>query len=460
MGKTAFDLPDRETALALHREDETVLRTGEAQHYRLEKRVAADGGDEWNLVTRLPLRDRADRIVGVIVIFRDVTEQKRAEEKIQEAVRRRDQFLAMLSHELRNPLGAIVTATSMLKTNGAGGLRPGRLFEILDRQSQQMARLLDDLLEASRVTQNKIELRRSVVDLGAIAREAADAIRGQMDAQGIRFSTHIPPEPIYVDGDPARLQQIQVNLLNNAAKYTPRDGHVDLEVTGEADAAVIRVRDDGMGIPGNMLESVFELFVQSNRTLDRAAGGLGVGLTLVRSLVAMHGGSVVAQSDGEGRGSEFVVRLPLVAAGPAPAPPVLRGRQPLRESAKVIIVEDNTDSRELLCELLEQAGFECRAADSGLAALALVEEFHPDIAILDLGLPGMDGFEVARRLRRHPRHGHVCLIALTGYGQASDRSTARAAGFDEHLVKPVHGEQLLSLLAEMRNIGGSAATPR
>jgi two-component system CheB/CheR fusion protein len=447
MGKTAFDLPDRQTALALHREDETVLRTGEAQHYRLEKRMGGDGAYAWDLVTRLPLHDRAGDIVGVIVIFRDVTEQKRAEEKIQEAVRRRDQFLAMLSHELRNPLGAIVTATSMLRAaDGAAGLKPGRLFEILDRQSQQMARLLDDLLEASRVTQNKIDLRRGIVDLAAIAREAADAVRGQMDTQGIHFSTRMPPEPVYVDGDPARLQQIQVNLLNNAAKYTPRGGHVVVEVTREGDVAVVRVSDDGMGIPRDMLDSVFELFVQSSRTLDRAAGGLGVGLTLVRSLVGMHGGTVLARSDGEGRGSEFVVRLPLAAGGVAPAPAAPR-RRSLRDSAKVVIVEDNTDSRELLCQLLEQAGFECRAADSGVVALALAEEFRPDFAILDLGLPGMDGFEVARRLRADPRHASVCLIALTGYGQASDRVTAREAGFDEHLVKPVQGEQLLTLLA-------------
>ena len=452
VGKTAADVPEHDAGVAMHRYDEVVLRTGEVQHNRLERRVDRDGDEQWDLVTRLPLHDRGRRVVGVIAIFRDVTEQKRSDEKIQEAVRRRDQFLAMLSHELRNPLGAIVTATSMLKTDGAGGrIKPARLVEILDRQSQQMARLLDDLLEASRVTQNKIELRKHVMDLTASARDAADALRGQMDARGIHFTTHFDVDPVLVDGDPARLQQIQVNLLNNAAKYTPRGGHVSLEVYREHDEAVVRVRDDGAGIPGEMLDSVFELFVQSSRTLDRAAGGLGLGLTLVRSLVAMHGGTVSAHSAGEGHGSEFVVRLPVArqrAAAQGAAP--LRRSAELPESAKVVIVEDNTDSRELLCELLEQAGFECRATDTGATALALIDEFRPDIAILDVGLPEMDGFEIARRLRGDARHASMCLIALTGYGQASDRATARDAGFDEHLVKPVQGEQLLALLAELR----------
>ncbi|HYE90469.1 MAG TPA: PAS domain-containing protein, partial [Terriglobales bacterium] len=451
VGKTALDLAAREQALALDREDDAVLRSGEMQHYRLEPRVAVDGGEAWDLVTRLPLRDRANAIVGVAVIFRDVTAQKRAEAKIQEAVRLRDQFLAMLSHELRNPLGAIVTATSMLKTDAAAGrLKPARLLEILDRQSQQMAHLLDDLLEASRVTQNKIELRKRVLDLGVVAREAVEAVRPQMDERGLHFALRLGPQPIYVNGDAARLQQIQVNLLNNAAKYTPRGGHVTLDVGVEAGEAVIRVKDDGVGIGRELLDSVFDLFVQSSRTLDRSAGGLGVGLTLVRALVTMHGGTVVGHSDGEGRGSEFTVRLPLAVAGEVPAPAPPRTPFTLGARARIMVVEDNTDSRELLCELLEHVGFECRAAESGLGALELVTEFAPDVAILDLGLPGMDGLELARRIRSEPRHARMILIALTGYGQAADRVAAREAGFDEHLVKPVQGEQLLTLLGEMQ----------
>ncbi|HEX9295370.1 MAG TPA: chemotaxis protein CheB [Polyangiaceae bacterium] len=459
VGKTVLDLPDPEAALVLHRQDETVLRTGLAQHYSLEKRTGPSDGEGWDLVTRLPLRDRAGHIVGVIVIFRDVTEQKRAEEKIQEAVRRRDQFLAMLSHELRNPLGAIVTATSLLKGKGSMRLKPPRLLDILDRQSQQMARLLDDLLEASRVTQNKIELRKRVVDVRSVVQDAAGAVRGQMQSLGLKFSTVIGSEPIYVDGDPARLQQIQVNLLSNAAKYTPRGGHVVLELRRENGAAVIRVRDDGAGISPQMLESVFDLFVQSTRTLDRAAGGLGVGLTLTRALVSMHGGKVTAHSEGEGKGSEFVVRLPVASRPAAEHPTSTRKHARVRKGAKVIIVEDNADSRELLCELLEQSGFECRAAENGIAALELVERFHPQIAILDVGLPAMDGFEVARRIRANRKHSDMWLVALTGYGQASDRKAAQDAGFDEHLVKPVDTDALLKLLADVRNGGVPTRNP-
>ncbi|HXH85101.1 MAG TPA: chemotaxis protein CheB [Candidatus Tectomicrobia bacterium] len=460
VGKTAFDLPDPQAALALQREDDAVLHTGEPQHYRLERRAGPDGREVWDLVTRLPLRDPDGRIVGIIVIFRDVTAQKQAEDKIHEAVRRRDQFLAMLSHELRNPLGAMATALELLRTDGAPGVDRARVLDILTRQTGQMTRLLDDLLEASRVTQNKIELRRRTVDLTAIARQAADAARLRMEAQGLRFTTRIAAEPIHVDGDPSRLEQIHANLLSNAAKYTPRGGEVVLEVGCEPDGmAAIRVRDTGVGLPPHMLESVFDLFVQSSRTLDRAGGGLGLGLTVVRSLAAMHGGTVAAHSDGEGKGSEFVVRIPVVRGSRPPRLTGLQedGRPTLApgESMTVVVVEDNADSREMLCALLRQAGVVCHATDSGTAALELIDEVSPQVVILDVGLPGMDGFGVARRVRANPRHAGVRLIALTGYGQAADREAAREAGFDLHLVKPVDGPQLLRLV-----LGAAGETAR
>jgi len=447
-GKTGFELPGHEGALAVHQQDEIVLRSGEAQHYKLEKRIGWSGADAWDLVTRLPLVDDKNHIVGIIGIFRDVTEQKLSEQKIKDAVHRRDEFLAMLSHELRNPLGAIVSATSLLRSNGCDRpVPPVKLLEVLERQSRQMARLLEDLLEASRVTQDKVELRRQVLDLGTVLRDAADAVRNLMEKRGVELRTDIAVEPLWVDGDGARLQQVHVNLLNNAAKYTPRGGHVVLEAKRVDNHVVVWVRDDGVGISRDMLETAFELFVQSNRTLDRSEGGLGVGLTLVRGLVAKHGGTVCARSEGEGKGSEFEVRLPCAEPAPASAPARPSDRTAIRRGSRVVIVEDNEDSRELLCMLLTRAGCECHPSDHGIEGLELIDKVRPDVAIVDIGLPGIDGFEFARRVRNDPARAKVLLVAHTGYGQREDREKALAAGFDEHLVKPVDFEKLQQVLA-------------
>ena len=444
VGKTPFEVPDHDAAMLLHRQDEEVLKTGKAQHYKLESRLR-DGATSWDLATRLPLRDKDGDIVGVIGVFRDVTAEKRAEEKIREAVRRRDEFLAMLSHELRNPLAAVVTATELLKGEPSKIEAAPALVEVLDRQSQQMSRLLDDLLDASRVTQNKIELRKQQVDLRSVVEEAVAAARPMMEAHDLRFSLVVDGQPLWIEGDASRLQQVFVNLLTNAAKYTPAGGHVWMEAARDGANACIRVRDDGMGIAPDMVDAIFDLFVQSNRTLERAQGGIGVGLTLAKSLVEMHGGTLRAASDGEGKGSTFSVSVPLVE-GRTDGRALAGASAKMVKGARIVVVEDNVDAREMLCHLLTRAGFDCRSAPDGVSALALIEEFEPHAAIIDVGLPGIDGFEVAKRVRSKAKHADVTLVAVTGYGQKSDKARALAAGFDSHLVKPVKLEQLARLL--------------
>jgi two-component system CheB/CheR fusion protein len=447
IGKTAFDMPEQQAAMAMHREDEAVLQAGTPQHYRLERRTGKDG-EAWDMVTRLPLVDRSNVTVGVIAILRDVTEQVRAKAKIDDEVRRRDQFLAMLSHELRNPLGAVVSATAMLKAADAPHQTHTRTIDVLERQSRQMARLLDDLLDASRVTQNKIELRRRVVDLRLIASEAADAVRPQVRERELDLVLDLAPEPLWVHGDATRLQQIQVNLLSNAIKYTPRGGRVKLVAAPDGNgAAVVRVTDTGAGIASHMLDSVFDLFVQARHTLDHADGGLGVGLTLVRALVEMHGGTVSAHSDGDGKGSEFAVRLPMTSA---PAEMQIQHEATVSgipAGTTVVVVEDNADSLEMLCSMLKLAGATCFSAGDGRSALALVDKVSPHVVILDVGLPHLDGLEVARRIRSNPRHSGVRLIALTGYGLARDRQASEKAGFDHHLVKPVQPAELFKAIS-------------
>jgi two-component system CheB/CheR fusion protein len=299
------------------------------------------------------------------------------------------------------------------------------------------------------VTQDKIELRRQTVDIRQITRDAVEAAQEVMQSRRIALAVEISDEPLYVDCDPARVQQIHANLLSNAAKYTPVGGHVRLAVRREGDEVVLTVKDDGVGIPKHMIDDVFELFVQSNRTLDRADGGLGVGLTLVRGLVTRHGGSVAAFSDGEGQGSEFVVRLPCSDQRPAFAAPQQEKPvkySPLQTPLRVVIVEDNDDSRMMMSELLELSGFECHTASTGRMGVDVINELKPDVALIDIGLPELDGLEVARLLRQDPRNDKLLLIALTGYGQREDREAARRAGFDTHLVKPVDFEVLNGLL--------------
>jgi len=372
-------------------------------------------------------------------------EAERLLREAKEADRRKDEFLAMLAHELRNPLAPIKNAAYVLL---AGGADPAarRAGEIVARQVDHLVRLVDDLLDVSRITRGTVELRTDPVDLTVVAGRAVEATRPLLDARRHRLAFAPPPGPVWVTGDADRLVQVVANLLNNAAKFTPPGGEVRLSVGRVGPAAEVRVADTGVGIPAELLPRVFDLFAQGDRTLARSEGGLGVGLTLVKRLVELHGGAVEARSGGPGRGSEFVVRLPAAGAAsaaadePAADAPAAAGR-------RVLVVDDNRDAADTLAHLFGAAGYEVRTAYDGPEALTVADDFRPEAAVLDIGLPQMDGYEVARRLRGRFGAG-LLLVAVTGYGTEEDRRRAVDAGFDAHFAKPADPIALTRLLAE------------
>jgi two-component system CheB/CheR fusion protein len=404
----------------------------------------ADGGTFPAECWSRPLRV-GDRTVGAVVTFVDIAERKRGEEEILTAARRREEFLAMLSHELRNPLAAVLSATKVL---GLPALEPPKIErarQVVQRQAKHMARLLDDLLDVARITRGSIGLRRKVIDLRECAQTAIEALKPQFEAHGTQLEVQLPSAPVYVEGDPDRLQQVHANLLGNASVYSPNGSRVRLELAREDGFAVCRVKDEGIGIEPELLPHVFELFVQGAQRLDRPRGGLGIGLTLVQTIVRLHGGSVEAKSEGTGKGSELIVRLPLTDA-----PSVAVSEGPAKANAKtsVLLIEDNQDAREQLKTLLENSGYDITEASDCASGLAALETVRPQVAIVDIGLPGIDGYQVAREIRRRTEHRDTYLIALTGYGQDSDVAQAREAGFDQHLTKPVDLEVLERLLSK------------
>jgi two-component system, chemotaxis family, CheB/CheR fusion protein len=443
IGRTAHELFDRKTADALCARDDRVIREG----ITTEDEVAiphADGLHTY-LMVKFPLRDETGRIIGVGGIKTDVTRLKRAEQQTREAVEHRDRFLAMLSHELRNPLGAIVNATEVLEHSPAGSAEQEDAIRVLHQQAMQMSRLLDDLLDIARITQDKIQLRKVPVHLDQLVSEAVRVAQAPFQLATVTLETRLPNGPVIVTGDPARLQQMLVNLLMNGAKYTPSGGRVELELAKETGEAVIRIRDNGVGIRPDMLEKVFELFVQSDDTLHRSTSGLGVGLTLVRSIAELHGGRVSAFSAGPEQGSEFVVRLPLAHGEVLPAEERTRSNStPL--PMRIVVVEDNNDSRRMLETMLKLESHEVRSAGDGEEGLATILRDRPALAIIDLGLPTLDGYELARRVRRTDDGKAIYLVALTGYGRIEDRKKVFDAGFDEHLVKPLKRGELEQVL--------------
>ena len=399
-----------------------------------------DGVFRWFLTRIHPQRDEHGTLVRWVGINTDIDDQKQAEESAAAANRAKDEFLAMLGHELRNPLAPIVTALKLMELKGAESVHRERT--IIARQTEHLSRLVDDLLDVSRFLRGKLDIRHGVVDIERVIAQAGEMVSPLLAREKHTLDLQIP-HGLTIDGDEARVKQVMVNLLTNAAKYTPSGGHIRVTAQSEDGAVTLRVQDNGIGISASLLPALFQPFVQHGQTLARSDGGLGLGLAIVKSIVTAHGGSVEAHSAGEGQGSEFVVRLPVTSSGAKRSPDPAGTLQRTMRSRRVLVVDDNADAADSLAAALEQFGHIAHVEYSAHAALSAAEVFGPEVALLDLGLPEMDGYELARRLRQHPRLRDVQIVAVTGYGQASDRERTTAAGFDHHFVKPVALDELL-----------------
>ncbi len=444
----------------LFEEDEILrrLHLGQSiEHFETE-RITKDGRLIPISLTVSPIRARDGHVVGASKIARDISDRKRLERERDElrrleqaalaqarlANQAKDEFLAMLAHELRNPVGVIVNALAVLERPDASRAQQDRARGLMGRQAQHLARLLDDLLDVARIGGRLIELERVPVDLRTAVEQAAEMERLRLDGKRQRLTVSLPDTPVTVEGDPVRLQQIIGNLLDNARKFTPVEGTVRLSLSDEAGEAVLVVVDNGPGIPPDKLETIFDLFAQASPTLARTQGGLGIGLTLVRQLLELHGGSVSARNEPAG-GARFTVRLPLAEpevqtdAAPSAEPPV--------RAHRVLLVEDNHDARDMQATLLRMLGHEVLEAATGAEGVDAALRHRPDVVIMDIGLPDIDGYEAARRIRRQ-RGDTVRLIAVSGYGQPQDRALSHEAGFDAHLVKPVDPAALNEILQD------------
>ena len=441
---------------------ERIIRGEHIEHFETV-RVCKDGRRIDISLTISPIRDAGGAIVGASKVARDISQRKRLEARNSElrereqlarqeaeaANRAKDEFLAMLGHEMRNPLSPILTALQLMKLRGGGGLERERA--VIERQVGHLTRLVDDLLDVSRITRGKVALKEELVEIGEVVAKAIEIATPLLDQRTHALDV-VVPRGLWLRGDSVRLSQIVSNLLTNAAKYTPASGRITVRVTDERGEIVIRVRDTGIGIAPDVLPHVFDLFVQERQAIDRAQGGLGLGLTIVRNLVERHGGTVSAHSDGPGSGSEFVVRLPRAHA---PVDPEVSTRvdsasdavTPGDAAPRILVVDDSVDGAEMLAAALSAKGYKTQVAFDAAAALRIAAEFRPAIAFLDIGLPVMDGYELAARLRGLPELNGIRLFALTGYGQESDRQKTREAGFDHHFVKPIELDAIEAVLA-------------
>jgi PAS domain S-box-containing protein len=389
--------------------------------------------------------------------IRDVSDRMRMQQEINrqatalaDAYRRKDEFLAMVSHELRNPLAPILNAVHILRLQGSENPLQREARAIIERQTAHLARIIDDLLEISRVATGRLHLRLSRVELNSIVNRATASARPLIEARNHRFWASLYEEPIWLNADPVRLEQVVVNLLNNAAKFTGEGGQIWLTVRRDGGDVEIRIKDTGSGIDPGLLPRIFDLFTQAEKSLDRSQGGLGIGLALVKHLVQMHHGSVTAESGGPGMGSEFVVRLPIAdlpTATNGDGPPIVVAQAP--PESRVLVIDDNKDMADSIVALLRLAGYEARAAYAGTSGFETAIDYQPRVALIDIGLPEMDGFEVARHIRQDSKSRGMVLIAMTGYGEEHHQRASREAGFDHHLIKPVDPKKLLAFLAEL-----------
>jgi len=395
-----------------------------------------------------PIYDEAGRLVGAVNILVDITERKLAEDEEREASRRKSEFLAMLAHELRNPLAPIRNGLQIMRLAEDDKVASAEARTMMERQLSQLVRLVDDLLDLSRITNGKIELRKERIDLAAAVQDAVETTASLIQVSGHELTVTLPPKPVYVDADRTRLAQVFANLLNNSAKFTPQPGHICLVVEPQGSDVVVKVKDNGVGIPADMQFKIFDMFAQADLSLERSQGGLGIGLSLVRGLVEMHGGKVEVHSDGAGKGSEFIVRLSVSMS------PVRQrdgkgkdGRTSESISHRILIVDDNKDSADSLAMLFRIRGHDTRTAYDGLEAVAKATMFRPNVVLLDIGLPKLNGYDACRRIREQSWDETMVMIALTGWGQEDDKRRSKEAGFNFHLVKPVEPDALENLLA-------------
>jgi signal transduction histidine kinase/ActR/RegA family two-component response regulator len=416
--------------------------------FELEHRVIrADGSVGWTFSRAIPVMDSHGQVVEWFGAAKDVTERKHAEEDLREAAHRKDEFIAVLAHELRNPLAPLINSVQLLRRAASDPGTRSQALAIIERQIMSIARLVEDLMEAARATNGRQQPRMERVSLTDIVERSIETASGLIEQRRHRLSVILPPQPLEVRADAARLQQVLVNLLNNAAKYTDDGGRIEIVVDQERDFAILRVRDTGIGIEPELMPRLFQPFVQAPGAVARSRGGLGIGLSLVRRIVEMHSGTIEARST-VGEGSEFVVRLP--RWDPSAPSETARWSEPATQgttqSLRVLVVDDDIDAARSLAMLLEGSGHSVAMAHDGVTALSLASEYRPHVALVDIGLPQLDGYEVARQLRADPQLKNVDLVAVTGYGDSDDRARSYEVGYSEHLVKPVRFAALEEIL--------------